>query len=73
MKKGANKEQIKELNILNEIFNFNEQNQLRQKLKVLTPNQTLRRLPISLAQLKAGNNLESLKNEISQLLKNLKS
>ena len=73
MKKGANKEQIKDLNILNEIFNFNEQNQLRQKLKVLTPNQTLRRLPISLPQLKAGNNLESLKNEIRQLLKNLKS
>ena len=28
----------------------------------------LRRLPISLAQLKAGNNSEKLKNEIRQLL-----
>ena len=33
-------------------------------LKILTPNQMLGRLPISLAQLKAGNNSEKLKNEI---------
>ena len=31
----------------------------------------LRRLPISLAQLKAGNNSEKLKNEIRQLLYSL--
>ena len=31
-------------------------NQQRQGLKILTPSQTLSRLPISLAQLKAGNN-----------------
>ena len=37
-------------------------------LKISTPNQMLRRLPISLAQLKAGNNSEKLKNEIRQLL-----
>ena len=37
-------------------------------LKILTPNQMLSRLPISLAQLKAGNNSEKLKNEIRQLL-----
>ena len=35
-------------------------------LKILTPNQMLSRLPISLAQLKAGNNSEKLKNEIGQ-------
>ena len=29
-------------------------------LKILTPKQMLQRLPIALAQLKAGNNLESL-------------
>ena len=40
-------------------------------LKILTPNQMLSRLPISLAQLKAGNNSEKLKNEISQLLHSL--
>ena len=37
-------------------------------LKILTPEQMVRRLPISLAQLKAGNNSEKLKNEITQLL-----
>ena len=35
-----------------------------QGLKILTPNQMLSRLPITLAQLKAGNNSEKLKNEI---------
>ena len=35
---------------------------------MVTPNQTLSRLPITLAQLKAGNNSEKLKNEIRQLL-----
>ena len=33
-----------------------------QGLKILTPNQTLTRLPISLAQLKTGNNSQKLKN-----------
>ena len=33
-------------------------------LKILTPSQMLSSLPISLAQLKAGNNSEKLKNEI---------
>ena len=40
-------------------------------LKILTPNQMLSRLPISLALLKAGNNFEKLKNEIRQLLYSL--
>ena len=39
-----------------------------QGLKILTPSQMLSRLPITLAQLKAGNNSEKLKNEIRQLL-----
>ena len=38
---------------------------------MLTPNQMLSRLPITLAQLKAGNNSEKLKNEIRQLLYSL--
>ena len=37
-------------------------------LKILTPGQMLSRLPIYLAQLKAVNNSEKLKNEIRQLL-----
>ena len=39
-----------------------------QGLKILTPDQMLSRLPITLAQLKAGNTSEKLKNEIRQLL-----
>ena len=46
---------------------FNRQ-QHGQGLKILTPSQMLSRLKISLAQLKAGNNSEKLKNEIRQLL-----
>ena len=46
-------------------------NQPGRELKILTPNQILSRLPISLAQLKAGNNSEKLKNEIRQLLYSL--
>ena len=49
------------------ILEFNRQQQ-GQGLKILTPNQMLSRLPISLAKLKAGNNSEKLKNEIRQLL-----
>ena len=37
-------------------------------LKILTPNQMLSRLPISLPQLKARKNSEKLKNEIRQIL-----
>ena len=46
-------------------------NQLGQGLKTLTLNQMLSRLPFSLAQLKAGNNSEKLKNEIRKLLYSL--
>ena len=37
-------------------------------LKILTPNQMLKTLPIALAQIKAGNNSESLLNEIRQIV-----
>ena len=38
------------------ILEFNEQNQQGKGFKILTPNQMLKRLPIPLAQLQAGNN-----------------
>ena len=57
----------KTLKIVEEIFEFNRQ----QQRQGLTPNQMLRRLPISLAQLKAGNDSENLKNEIRRLLYSL--
>ena len=41
------------------------------RLKVLTPKQMLQRLPIALAQVKAGNNSESLLNEIRQIVYSL--
>ena len=40
-------------------------------LKILTPNQMLKILPIALAQIKAGNNSESLLNEIRQIVYSL--
>ena len=60
------------LEIVECILEFNQLNQSEQGLKILTPNQTLTRLPISLAQLTAGNNSKKkLKNEIRQLLYSL--
>ena len=57
--------------IVKEILKFNEQVQKWKDLKIVTPNQMLSRLPISSAQLEAGNNSEKLKNEIRQLLYSL--
>ena len=54
-----------------DILKFNKQNQQGEGIKILTPSQMLSRLPITLAQLKAGNNSEKLKNEIKQLLYSL--
>ena len=42
-----------------------------ERLKILTPNQMLKRLLIALAQVKAGNNSESLLNEIRQIVYSL--
>ena len=41
------------------------------RLKILTPKQMLQGLPISLAQIKAGNNSQSLLNEIRQIVYSL--
>ena len=51
--------------------NTQRRNQPGRELKILTPNQMLSRLPTFLAQLKAGNNFEKHKNEISQLWNSL--
>ena len=40
-------------------------------LKILTPKQMLQRLPIALPQIKAGNNSDSLLNEIRQIVYSL--
>ena len=42
--------------LVEEILSFNKQKQQGEGVKILTPSQMLSRLPISLAQLQAGNN-----------------
>ena len=59
------------IDITERIFYLNQLDQSGKGLKILTPNQMLSRLPITLAQLKAGNNSEKLKNEIRQFLYSL--
>ena len=53
------------------IFQKLEESQEGEGLKILTPNQMLKRFPIALAQIKAGNNSESLLNEIKQIVHSL--
>ena len=56
-----NEKPHKIVNIVEKILKFNKLKQQEGKgLKILTPNQMLSRLPINLAQLKAGNNSEKL-------------
>ena len=68
-----NEKPNKILKIVEEIHDFNNKIQKPQGLglKILTPDEMLSRLQISLAQLKAENNSEKLKNEIRQLLYSL--
>ena len=71
-KKKKKKKKIKNRNniveIVELILKFKQLDQEGSCLKILTPNQMLSRLPISLAHLKAGNNSEKLKNEIRQIV-----
>ena len=58
--------------IRSEAIYKSKQNETEGKgLKILTPKQMLQRLPIALAQVKAGNNSESLLNEIRQIVYSL--
>ena len=70
-KKKKNEQPAKIIKIVEEMLEFNEQNQSEKGLKILTTNQMLSRLPILLAQLKAGNNSEKRKNEIRQIFYSL--
>ena len=64
-------ENEKIIDAVEKILEFNQLNQSGQGLKILTPNQMLSKLTISLAQLKAGNNSEKLRNGFRQLLYSL--
>ena len=74
-KMGEEEKEIEKPNeivdVVEKILTFNKQNQEGQRLKILTPDEMLSRLPISLARLKAGNNSQKLKNETRQLLYSL--
>ena len=62
------KENEKISDVFERILELNNENQLGEGLKILTLDQMLSRLPITLAQLKAGNKSEKLINEIRQIL-----
>ena len=64
-------ENKKIIDIVERILELNSKKQLGLGLKILSPNQMLSILPMTLAQLKAGNISEKLKNEIRQLLYSL--
>ena len=72
-KKIENEKPDEILEIVEKILIFNRENQIKRRfdLKILTPNQMLSKLPITLAQLKAGNHSEKHKNEIRQLFYSL--
>ena len=54
-------------NIVEKILDFNNQRKGK-GIKILTPEQMLQRLPIALAQVKAGNTSENLLNETRQVM-----
>ena len=64
-------ENEKIIDVVERILELNNKIQSGEGLKILTPSQMPSKLPITLAQLKAGNNSEKLKNEIRQLLYSL--
>ena len=57
----------KKIDIVEKIHDFNNQQQGK-GLKILTPRQMLQRLPIALAQVKAGNTSENVLNEVRQII-----
>ena len=56
--------------IVEKILDFNKQQKYR-GIKTLTPKQLFQRLPIALAQVKAGNTSENLLNEVRQVIYSL--
>ena len=57
----------KVVDIIEKIIDFNKQ-QKGKRIKILTPKQVLQRLPIALAQVKAGNTSNNLINETRQII-----
>ena len=57
----------KRVRIVEKILDFNKQKKIK-GIKMLTPKQMLQRLPMSLAQLKAGNTSKNILIEIRQII-----
>ena len=57
--------------ILDASYRSKQNETMGKGLKILTPRQMLQRLPIALAQVKAGNNSKSLLNEIRKIVYSL--
>ena len=57
----------KRVRIVERILDFNKQEKIK-GIKMLTPKQMLQRLPMSLAQLKAGNTSKNILIEIRQII-----
>ena len=66
-------ENEKIIDIVERILELNKKTQSGQGLKILTPNQMLSRLPITLAQLKAGNNSKKLRQLLYYLYRSKKT
>ena len=65
---------VKGLKYIADLYNLKSGSDTSKKgegLKILTNKQMLNRLPILLAQIQAGNNSKSLKNEVTQILYSL--
>ena len=68
-KKLSNKKKRDYIEMLSDAnYNARKNESKGKRLKILTPKQMLQRLPTTLAQVKAGNNSESLLNEIRQIV-----
>ena len=67
---SENENPKKVVNIVEKILEFNKP-QKGKGIKILTPKQMLPRLPIGLAQVKAGNTSANLLNEIRQIIYSL--
>ena len=62
-----NENSKKRVRIVEKILDFNKQQKIK-GIKMLTPKQMLQRLPMSLAQLKAGNTSKNILIEIRQII-----
>ena len=62
---------VKSLKDIADLYNIksgSDTSKKGERIKILTNKQMLNRLPILLAQIQAGNNSKSLKNEVRQIL-----